>query len=207
LAIADDLMASDRAPAELAAKHGISSNLLAHHLDVLEAAGIITRSASAGDGRRKYVGLAQVPAGVRPPALPQHVLFVCTRNSARSQLAAALWSIRTGARARSAGTEPAPCVHPGAVAAAGRVGADLGMAAPSRLGRIGARTQVITVCDHAHESIETDPSWWHWSIPDPVPDGSDEVFDAVVDEIMTRIDRLATAGPHTHPHRTEHDHT
>ncbi|MEU0157140.1 low molecular weight phosphatase family protein [Micromonospora fulviviridis] len=50
------------------------------------------------------------------------VVFVCTRNSARSQLAAALWSGRTHIAAASAGTKPATRVPPYAVAVAHRRG-------------------------------------------------------------------------------------
>ena len=57
LAMVDDLAVSDRAPVELAERHGLASNLLAHHLDVLEQAGLIERSRSSGDGRRRYVRL------------------------------------------------------------------------------------------------------------------------------------------------------
>ena len=57
LAIVDDLAVSDRSPGELGERHGLSANLLAHHLDVLEAAGAIIRFESAGDRRRRYVRL------------------------------------------------------------------------------------------------------------------------------------------------------
>ena len=56
-----------------------------------------------------------VPGRAVPPA---RALFVCTRNSARSQLAAALWRSLAGAPAESAGTHPADRVHPGAITAA-----------------------------------------------------------------------------------------
>src|SRR5687768_10927452 len=61
LAIVDDLAVSDRSPKELGGRHGLPTNLLAHHLDVLEAAGLIVRSGSAGDRRRKYVRLVREP--------------------------------------------------------------------------------------------------------------------------------------------------
>ena len=72
LAIVDELAVSDRAPVELRRLVGIESNLLAHHLDVLEAVGLIGRSRSSGDGRRRYVhllphGLAGLAPG-RPVA-------------------------------------------------------------------------------------------------------------------------------------------
>ena len=57
LEIVDELAMSDRSPSELGISLGIGSNLLAHHLRVLEEAGIVERLASAGDARRRYVRL------------------------------------------------------------------------------------------------------------------------------------------------------
>ena len=136
LAIVDQLAASDRSPQDLQEALGVPSNLLAHHLDVLEAAGLIERSRSSGDGRRRYVHLLHDrldQLGPRARAGAGPVLFVCTANSARSQLAAGLWTATTGAPAVSAGTHPAERVHPGALAAARRAGLDLGDAKPRSL--------------------------------------------------------------------------
>lgn len=193
LAIVDDLAVSDRAPKEIGERFVIPTNLLAHHLDVLEEAGLITRFASAGDGRRRYVRIvrdALAWLGVGGAPAPARVLFLCTHNSARSQLAAALWRDRTGRPADSAGTHPAPVVHGGAVAAARRAGLDLGDATPRSVTRIPSGTQVITVCDRAHEELDATSSWWHWSVPDPVEDGTARAFDAVVDDLDARIASL-----------------
>lgn len=196
LAIADELFVSDRAPLELGRRLGLSSNLLAHHLDVLERVGLIERSRSSGDGRRRYVRL--LPDALRDlhpghPVPAAAALFVCTGNSARSQLAAALWHEATGARAISAGTHPAVRVHPGAVAAARRAGLDLRHAVPRALGEVGSvPSLVVTVCDRAREELEPDASWLHWSVPDPVPTGTKAAFDATVDELADRI-RTVTA--------------
>ena len=189
LTIVDDLVVSDRSPRELADRLGLATNLLAHHLDVLERVGLIERSSSAGDARRKYVRLVldAVPGPPVAPPPPAEVLFVCTHNSARSQLAAAMWTARTGCSARSAGTAPAPRVHRGAVAAARRAGLSLADAVPTRLDRVPADVQVVTVCDLVHEELEPAADWWHWSIPDPVTDGRPVAFDAVVDELDRRI--------------------
>jgi protein-tyrosine-phosphatase/DNA-binding HxlR family transcriptional regulator len=197
LAIVDHLTGSDRSPQELQVTLGLPSNLLAHHLDVLEAAGLIERSRSSGDGRRRYVHLVQdqlddLGPRIRPISGP--VLFVCTANSARSQLAAGLWTAATGARAASAGTHPAQRVHPGAVAAAGRANIDLGHATPTSLHdlrRVPAVT--ITVCDRAHEELDPRPDWLHWSIPDPVVVGTAKAFDATVAELRQRIAIVAGA--------------
>lgn len=190
LAIVDELVASDRSPKELADRLALPSNLLAHHLEVLEQVGLIVRTPSAGDGRRKYVRLTRLPiAGLETvgSAPRGEMLFLCTHNSARSQLAAAMWSARTGRRASSAGTRPAARVHRGAVAAAERAGLSLAEAMPTSIDTIPSSAQVVTVCDLVHEELEPGPDWWHWSLPDPVESGSRAAFDAVVAELDARI--------------------
>lgn len=190
LAIVDELVVSDRAPVELRRRFALESNLLAHHLDVLEAAGLVGRSRSSGDGRRRYVHLrAGALDGLVPAArLPaEEVAFVCTQNSARSQLAAALWRDLTGAPAASAGTHPAERVHPGAVAAARRAGLDLSGARPALLDEDRLPRLVVTVCDRAHEELGDREGWLHWSVPDPVPDGRALAFDGAVAELRARI--------------------
>jgi ArsR family transcriptional regulator, arsenate/arsenite/antimonite-responsive transcriptional repressor / arsenate reductase (thioredoxin) len=194
LGIVEDLAASDRSPKELSARFGLATNLLAHHLDVLNDAGLIERFISAGDKRRRYVRLVRAPlaeleiATVRPVG---SVLFVCSHNSARSQLAAALWRDRTGLRADSAGTHPAKSVHRGAVAAAARAGLDIGDAATRLLEDTSGADAVVTVCDRAHEELDPGPTWWHWSIPDPVESATNAAFDAVVADIDARIATLS----------------
>ncbi|HEY7626926.1 MAG TPA: hypothetical protein VH761_07655 [Ilumatobacteraceae bacterium] len=115
-------------------------------------------------------------------------MFLCTGNSARSQLAAALWRAMTGQAAESAGTHPAPAVHPGAIAAAHRAGLDLSTARPRPLVAVRKRPPlVVTVCDQAHEELGVGTEWLHWSIADPVPDGRRSAFDAVVTQLRERI--------------------
>ena len=194
LAIVDELAMSDRAPVELRGLVRIESNLLAHHLDVLEAVGLINRSRSSGDGRRRYVHLLRGALGGLVPGrrlTPERALFVCTRNSARSQLAAALWRRLTDAPAESAGTHPAARVPPGALAAGRRAGLDLDNAAPRELSNVKrVPGLVVTVCDQAHEELDVDGGWLHWSVPDPVPVGTRAAFDATVDELRDRINAL-----------------
>lgn len=202
LAIVDELGRSDRSPGELRALLDVPSNLLAHHLDALERVGLVVRTTSSGDARRRYVRLvpAALPAAsVQPPpsdhgARADDVLFVCTHNSARSQLAAALWRSRTGAAASSAGTHPADRIHPGAVAAADRAGLALEGATPRQL-QPDEHTPplVVTVCDQAHEELRPPSDWLHWSVPDPVRVGTDAAFDATVAELRQRISRLTPA--------------
>lgn len=191
LRIIDELVVSDRAPSELARLIGLPSNLLAHHLDVLESTGLIVRCTSSGDGRRRYVRLCRDRLDdlcFGPRLAPQPARFVCSANSARSQLAAALWRRLTDQPADSAGTHPADRVHPGAVAAAQRAGLDLSGARPRTLRAAGpAPALVITVCDQAHEELGLGTAWLHWSVPDPVPSGSDAAFDEVVARVRERI--------------------
>ncbi len=127
------------------------------------------------------------------------MLFLCSHNSARSQLAAALWTARTGHRASSAGTRPAARVHRSAVAAARRANLSLVDAVPARIDTIPSTAQVVTVCDLVHEELEPGPDWWHWSIPDPVAVGTPAAFDAVVAELDARISLVM----HHHEHDDE----
>ena len=193
----DELTVSDRSPVELRRLLKVESNLLAHHLDVLDGVGLIERSRSSGDGRRRYVRLRRSALDGLLPGRPVEVapaMFVCSANSARSQLAAALWSELTGVRADSAGTHPAERVHPAAVAAANRAGLDLSRAEPTALAaRDALPPLVITVCDRAHEEVDGNESWLHWSVRDPVPIGTKAAFDTTLRELRERIESLLGA--------------
>ncbi|MEZ5269751.1 MAG: winged helix-turn-helix domain-containing protein [Microthrixaceae bacterium] len=70
LSVVDELVVSDRSPVELSRLVGIESNLLAHHLDILEEAGLIERSRSSGDGRRRYVHLRRSLSSAPCRAVP-----------------------------------------------------------------------------------------------------------------------------------------
>ena len=196
LAIVDQLVLSDRAPSELRAMLGIDSNLLAHHLDVLERLGLIERAPSQGDRRRRYVRL--VPAaladlGVGGAVQVERVVFVCTENIARSQLAAVLWNhLGLDIPACSGGTDPKSRVHPGAVKAAGRRGLSLRKARPGPVPPTGPSDLVITVCDRAHEALGVAGALdhIHWSIPDPVRAPEPDAFDVVAELLTERIHRL-----------------
>ncbi|MGZ4113516.1 MAG: arsenate reductase/protein-tyrosine-phosphatase family protein [Actinomycetota bacterium] len=199
LQIVDELVVSDRSPSELGQSLAIASNLLAHHLDVLAHAGVIERVASAGDGRRRYIRL--VPGAVAEIALPvanlvaRHVLFVCTANSARSQMAAAVWNDRHEVRASSAGTRPVERVRPEAIEAAARAGLDLHGARTRSIEEVTERPDLfVTVCDVAHEELRALPDdalLLHWSIPDPAPKRSRSAYDDALERIISRVETLA----------------
>ncbi|MCS7174057.1 MAG: arsenate reductase ArsC [Armatimonadetes bacterium] len=125
------------------------------------------------------------------------VLFLCTGNSARSQMAEGLLRHLGGERveARSAGTEPRG-VHPYAVRAMAEVGIEISHhASKSVEGFVGQRFDwVITVCDQAREACPVFPGarTLHWSIPDPTAAGGTEeevlaAFRRVREELRRRI--------------------
>ncbi len=194
LSIVDLLSLSDLSPTEIQHALDVPSNLLAHHLKVLETEGMIDRRRSEGDGRRSYVrlhpdALAELGAPLQPTA--RRVVFVCTANSARSHLAAALWRRASDIPADSAGTHPAPSVDSGAAAAASRHGISLGSARPRTLAEVLTDDDfVITVCDNAHEELRQLPDI-HWSVPDPVRVGSDAAYEAAIADLTRRVDDLA----------------
>jgi ArsR family transcriptional regulator, arsenate/arsenite/antimonite-responsive transcriptional repressor / arsenate reductase (thioredoxin) len=199
LRLVDALQLSDRTPSQLAAKLGLGSNLLAFHLDVLESAGLIERARSEGDGRRRYVRLRPEAVALTAPSRETRsarvrvddVLFVCTANSARSQLAAALWERATGRPARSAGAAPAAAIHPLARDVAKAHGLELGGAPQGYDAVTDVPDLVVSVCDRANEAgLPFDVPRLHWSIPDPV--GRDRsAVEAAYRELALRVDWLA----------------
>lgn len=219
LRIVDLLGLGDASPGELQAQLALPSNLVAHHVKVLEQAGIVSRHRSHGDRRRTYLQLHRDPlSGLLPVvstsgsdrASAERVVFVCTANSARSQLAAALWRQASHVPVTSGGTHPGGSIAAGAVAAARRHGLRLVQERPQSLdGLLRTGDYVVTVCDAAHEeleSLELDGSRGpahatagpvrlagvsHWSVPDPVAAGSDAAFDVAYADLASRVADLA----------------
>jgi ArsR family transcriptional regulator, arsenate/arsenite/antimonite-responsive transcriptional repressor / arsenate reductase (thioredoxin) len=156
----------------------------------------VVRGRSEGDHRRTYVRLVpETLAMAGGPSLGEvpRVVFVCTHNSARSQLAAAIWSRRSHVPAASAGTRPAAQVHPRALKVARRRGLDPERWRTSEVSDVVKPDDlVIAVCDIAYEQLPPDARpRVHWSVPDPAPVNTDAAFEAAYDEIAGRIDRLA----------------
>lgn len=203
LEIVDALALGDLSPTELAAKTGQASNLLAHHLGALEHAGAIRRRRSDADGRRTYLTLAwdnPVVAATAASALAiqkaRRVVFVCSANSARSQMAASLMAHTGAARVASAGTFPASAIHPFALAELARHGlAPLAQAPSSAAEVLAPGDLIVAVCDNAYEGMRDVDVALHWSIPDPSMAGRD-AFSRVFDELTPRIERLAGALTH-----------
>lgn len=209
LRITDLVMDSDLSSSELRDALEISSNLLAHHLGVLERAQVVDRLRSEGDRRRSYVrirpqvhSMLSLERMSSPGDCPDlgGIVFVCTGNSARSPFAAALWNRSTRGEthrvaATSAGTHPAPRVPEKAIEAAQRFGVDLSDHAPRPLEEDPSRGRTIILCDRAYEELApTDPKGAgrrHWTVPNPGPSKAEDAYERVFCEIAERIELLA----------------
>lgn len=136
-----------------------------------------------------------------PNAKRLRVLFLCTHNSARSQIAEAL--LRRKGRDRfivgSAGTQPGATVHPMAMAVLAEHGIDWTDHRPKSTDDVSQHDWdlIITVCDRARESCPSFPGrpvFAHWSIEDPsgvvAGDGQRTAFRAAMADLGRRIDLL-----------------
>ncbi|OFW08357.1 MAG: protein-tyrosine-phosphatase [Acidobacteria bacterium RIFCSPLOWO2_02_FULL_59_13] len=132
---------------------------------------------------------------------PVKVLFLCTGNSCRSQMAEGLLRHMGGAviQAASAGTTPRP-VHPDAIRCMQEIGIDISAQQSKSLAPFLQQQfdYVVTVCDRARQSCPVFPvpsESLHWSIPDPAEaQGSEaerlEIFRQVRDDLAARIRQL-----------------
>jgi protein-tyrosine-phosphatase len=214
-------------------------SLVSYHLGGLKAAGLVSARRSSADGRDTYyrvdldrfarvlasAGRALHPGlgltaevGRRPPATGQpRVLFLCTGNSARSQMAEALVEERSGraVSARSAGSHPKP-LHPNAVRVMAERGIDIAGRPTKHLSRFAGDRfdRVITLCDKVREvcpEFPGHPPTSHWSMPDPAATGtgtgtgtdetSYQAFVQVAEELDHRIGFLLAelGSPETDP--------
>ena len=221
-----ELARSDRRVHELTELLGRPQNLVSYHLRALRDAGLVSARRSSADGRDIYyrvdlvrcahllratgrtlhlgVRLVLAPAEPPPtgsPRVTSRVLFLCTGNSARSQIAEALMEeMSHGAvRARSAGSHPKQ-LHPNAVRVLAERGIDISGRRTKHLRRF-ARTHfdwVITLCDRVREvcpEFPDHPSVAHWSIADPALEGDTDdatypAFKRTAQELETRIELL-----------------
>jgi ArsR family transcriptional regulator, arsenate/arsenite/antimonite-responsive transcriptional repressor / arsenate reductase (thioredoxin) len=207
-----ELARSDRPVHELTALVGQPQNLVSYHLSLLRKAKLITARRSAADGRDTYyfvdldrvgellagAGGALHPglrlAGPSTPVPSGSLLFLCTGNSSRSQMAEALVRHTTAGavEASSAGSHPKP-VHPDAIAVMAERGIDLSRARSKHLSEFTDRRfdHVITLCDRVREvcpQFPGRPEAVHWSIPDPARDPSGyPAFERTAAELEHRI--------------------
>ncbi len=218
------LAASDRRVGELSDLVGKPKNLVSYHLRELRNGGLVTGRRSSADGRDTYYRIdlarcgkllcatgAAIDPSLRLGALPAvdsrsrrsrrvQVLFLCTGNSARSQMAEALLGHRSGHRvvARSAGSSP-KALNPNAVRVMAERDIDISRHTTKHLIRF-ARSRfdrVITLCDKVREicpEFPSQPTAAHWSMADPGAEGdadaSHAAFVRTADELETRIDAL-----------------
>jgi protein-tyrosine-phosphatase/DNA-binding transcriptional ArsR family regulator len=234
----EELGRSDRRVGELCELVDRPQSLVSYHLRELRTGGLVSARQSAADGRDTYyqvdvgrcaelltvTGAALHPAvrlgNVEMDALTvargrkPRVLFLCTGNSARSQMAEALLEQRTrGAiTARSAGSHPKP-LHPNAVRVMAERGIDISGHRSKHLDRFTRHhfDRVITLCDKVREvcpDFHGHPAAAHWSMADPAAEGSDAVtnyraFVRTADEIDVRVGLLiAQLSSDTHKERS-----
>lgn len=139
------------------------------------------------------------------PNGPLRVLFLCTENAARSQIAEALLHRKGGDRfvPASAGTRPLPAIPPETIAAL----AEVGIPWRGRPKTVDSVLQepwdfVITLCDRAREecpNLPGRPVYAHWNTPDPLavpPDQRSHAFSNVIRLLGFRLD-LMLAIPQT----------
>lgn len=238
-----ELVRSDRAVSELTQLVGERQSLVSYHLTQLRDGGLVHARRSSADGRDTYYAVdlqscgqqLQAAGGALHPALScalqastprsgprsrrrPRVLFLCTGNSARSQIAEALlvqMSEGTVAAA-SAGSHPKP-LHPNAMRVMKKRGIDISANRTKHLDELVSQTFdfVITLCDRVREvcpELPSHPELIHWSVPDPsleTPGGGSTLpaFERTADELETRIgfflqmlDEPATRRS-THAHR------
>jgi ArsR family transcriptional regulator, arsenate/arsenite/antimonite-responsive transcriptional repressor / arsenate reductase (thioredoxin) len=204
-----ELARSDRRVRELCGLVGEPQALVSYHLGQLRGERVVSMRRSSADGRDVYYSLdlarcgellaatgSALHPGLRPA--PQQtagarVLFLCTGNSARSQMAEAL-AEQQGARAFSAGSDPKP-LHAEAVRVMRGYGIDLAGRRSKHLSEFTRRRfdAVVTLCDRVREvcpEFPGSPEPIHWSIPDPSREGDAEAFDRTAAEIAARIPYL-----------------
>jgi protein-tyrosine-phosphatase/DNA-binding transcriptional ArsR family regulator len=222
-----ELARCDRRVGELCALAGRRQSLVSYHLRQLRDGGLVSMRRSAADGRDTYYvldlarcgellssagvslhpGLSPTPrarAGRERGFAPARALFLCTGNSARSQIAEALCEqLSDGAvSASSAGSHPKP-LHPNAVRVMRDRGIDLAGRRSKHLSEFAGQrfNCVISLCDRVREVCPEFPGWpelTHWSIPDPAREpGSDEetlpAFERTATELGIRIGFLIEA--------------
>jgi protein-tyrosine-phosphatase/DNA-binding transcriptional ArsR family regulator len=222
--ILGELARSDQRVRELTGVIAEPQSLVSYHLGRLRTGGLVTARRSSADGRDAYYSVdlercadlvaataAALHPGLRLGPVPGHrkgsaravrrvprVLFLCTGNSARSQMAEALMVERAAfpVKVLSAGSRPKP-LHPNAVRAMQTRGIDIRDRRPKHLDEFSRRRfdYVVTLCDRLREECPEfpgHPDVMHWSMPDPSTTGGTDAqtypaFARAADEIERRI--------------------
>ena len=229
-----ELARSDRQVRELTRLLGQPQSLISYHLGRLRRSLLVSVRRSSADGRDAYYSIdltrcgellsasgAALHPGLRLSAPPEvaaddddptrplaRVLFLCTGNSTRSQLAEAFMQHLSGgaAEAVSAGSHP-KALHPNAVRVMREHGIDPAGRRSKHLSTFAGQRfdYVITLCDKVREicpDFPGHPELIHWSIADPAREGgTDEdsypAFLRVAADIETRVRFLLHLIEHT----------
>jgi protein-tyrosine-phosphatase/DNA-binding transcriptional ArsR family regulator len=221
LAILRLLALSDLRAGEISAALSLPSNAVSYHLKQLSTLGLLLDHRSSSDGRDVYYRLdlehldrlymqagdalhpGLVPSGqlgaevIAPAVIPLRVLFLCTHNSARSQLAEAILRHMGGEQVDvfSAGSMPTE-VHPNTLVVLGDLGIDSSKLYAKSLDQFLGESfdYIITVCDRVRDSCPVfrgDPFQIHWSFPDPDviedPEPQLAAFRQTAVELQTRV--------------------
>jgi protein-tyrosine-phosphatase/DNA-binding transcriptional ArsR family regulator len=220
-----ELALSDRPVRELMALIDQRQSLTSYHLRQLLAGGLVTMRRSSADKRDSYYslnlpvcrdrlaeagaalhpGLRLVPAALKLPSgsrPPVRVLFLCTGNSSRSQMAEAIVEQSGGGRveAVSAGSHP-KALHPHVVRVMRERGIDISGRRSKHLSEFADDRfdHVISLCDRVREvcpDYPGSPRLAHWSMPDPAADGKYRAFVRTAEELDTRVEFLFSAIEH-----------
>ena len=235
--LARQLSRSDRRVGELVEAVGERQNLISYHLGLLRRGGLVLERRSSRDSRDVYYslnlgglrdrldqGLAalhpalRVPPFEGAPAIVQgagqpRLLFVCTGNSARSQLAEALARDLAGGTisVMSAGPRPAG-VHPMTLTVLKELGLSADGLHSKGIEEVEGKFDfVITLCDVAREDCPPftgGPELIHWSLADPARSGSSQrnllaAFRRTAAELRLRISFLLPVVHREASHRRE----
>ncbi len=217
------LSRSDYCVQEIVRLVGQPQNLVSYHLRRLHDQHLVTERRSTADGRGIYYSLdldllrlhyfasaeslhpalsstEAAPGKVISPLIGKRVrvLFLCTENSARSQMAEGILRHLSAGRVEvfSAGSRPSS-LHPYAVQVLAAMGIDISQQQSKHLDEFRDQSfdYIITVCDRVRESCPTfpgDPEQVHWSFIDPAAvEGSEQersrAFEQVAIQLMNRI--------------------
>jgi protein-tyrosine-phosphatase len=216
-----ELARSDRQVRELTEVLRKPQSLVSYHLARLRAGQLVSMRRSSADGRDAYYhvdltrcgellaaaggalhpGLALAPPagdGYAAQGRRVRVLFLCTGNSTRSQIAEALLRQLAGeaVEAHSAGSHPRS-VHPSAVRVMRERGMDISSKEATPLSRFARQRfdYVVTLCDRVREvcpEFPGGPERIHWSIADPALEGDTDdesypAFQRTAAEIEDRV--------------------
>jgi ArsR family transcriptional regulator, arsenate/arsenite/antimonite-responsive transcriptional repressor / arsenate reductase (thioredoxin) len=225
-----ELGRSDRQVRELCALVERPQSLVSYHLGRLRSQGLVTTRRSSADRRDAYYSLdlarcatllSAAGGALHPGLRPAHaapaartdggrprVLFLCTGNSARSQMAEALVEQQSGGAvaARSAGSHPKP-LHPNAVRVMRELGVDIAGRRSKPIAELAHEhfDHVVSLCDRVREVCPEHlgrPAPIHWSIADPARTGDTDAatlpaFRRTAADLAARIPYLLALVTHT----------